>query len=261
MAQQISRWSKIIEQAKANGATEAGIALSSPWGSNYEGPVSEEERIEWFEYMHAQWDEAGIPVTEIGWSDAESWGMPHLLEQNVSWARDRWPDLQHFSFHIHNARGTALAQIYTLLRILDERHHVHFESTCGGIGGCPYCGNGRATGMAPTEDVIVMLEEMGIKTGVDIEKLVKFCWHLEEVIGRPLMGHVSKCGWLPRNAGELYDPNLPFVETYEQARHFLKGKEVTEGGVYPWREPIPAPSRPYGGRVHPPASVPVQVEA
>jgi hydroxymethylglutaryl-CoA lyase len=95
----------------------------------------------------------------------------------------------------------------------------------------------------------VMLEQMGIQTGVDIKAMVEFCWDLEEVLGRPLMGHVSKAGWLPRNADELYDPNLPFIETYDQARHFIKGKEVTEGGIVPWRQPIPAPTRPYGGAI------------
>src|SRR5580704_8215530 len=105
--------------------------------------------------------------------------------------------------------------------------------------------------MELTEFLIVMLEEMGIPTGVDIEKLVRFCWHLEEVLGRPLMGHVSKVGWLPRKADELYDPNLPFVETYAEARHFLLGRHVTDGGVYPWREPVPGLTRPFGGRVHP----------
>jgi hydroxymethylglutaryl-CoA lyase len=139
-----------------------------------------------------------------------------------------------------------MAQIYAALEVLDDRHDMQIDTACGGIGGCPYCGNGRATGMAPTEDVVVMLEEMGIPTGVDIKELVSFVWKLEEVLGRQLMGQVSKAGWLPRNADELYDPNLPFVETFEQAKHFMLGKEVTEGGLYPWRESIPAPSHPYG---------------
>lgn len=242
---QIDKWPEIVAKAVESGATEAGISLSSPWGSNFEGRYSDNERMAWFERMHALWDEVGIPVTSIGFSDAESWAMPHVVERNLEMVLERWPDLRHFFFHIHNARGTGLAQVYTIMRILDDRHHLHMESACGGIGGCPYCGNGRAAGMVPTEDLVVMLEEMGIDTGVDIQKLVEFCWDLEEAIGRPLMGHVSKAGWIPRNADELYDPNLPFVETYEQARHFLLGKSVTEGGIYPWREPIPPASRPY----------------
>lgn len=246
-ADQIARWPRIIEQAKASGATEAGISVGCVWGCNFEGPYSDQDRMEMYERMHSLWDEAGIPVTAIGFSDPVSWGMPHVVERNLEMVLERWPDLRHFFFHIHNARGTAIAQIYAILRVLDERHNLYLDSTCGGIGGCPYCGNGRATGMVPTEDLIVMLDQMGIRTGVDIKALVEFCWDLEEVLGRPLMGHVSKAGWLPRNADELYDPNLPFVETYEQARHFVKGKEVTEGGIVPWRAPIPAPTRPYGG--------------
>ena len=97
-----------------------------------------------------------------------------------------------------------------------------------------------------------MLEEMGIDTGVDIKALVEFVWQLEEVLGRPLMGQVSKAGWLPRDADELYDPNLPFVETFEQAKHFVLGKGATEGGIYPWRENIPAPGHAYG-EPNPPA--------
>lgn len=245
MHDQIAKWPSIVAKAKESGATEAGISISSPWGSNFEGRVTDAERMEWFERMHTLWDEAGIPVTAIGYSDAESWAMPHVVERNLEMILEKWPEIVHFFFHIHDARGTAMAQIYTIMRVLDDRHHFHLESACGGIGGCPYCGNGRAAGMVPTEDLIVMLEEMGIDTGVDIKKLVEFCWELEEALGRPLMGHVSKAGWIPRNADELYDPNMPFVETYEQARHFILGKEVTEGGLYPWKDPIPAPSRPY----------------
>jgi hydroxymethylglutaryl-CoA lyase len=250
-ADQLARWPKIVERAKASGATEAGISIGCAWGSNFEGPFSDEERMSMLRRAHARWDEAGIPVSGIGFSDPESWGMPHLIRRNIELVLSEWPDLKYFYFHIHNARGTALAQTYAAVEALDDRHELQIDTACGGIGGCPYCGNGRATGMAPTEDVVVMLEEMGIDTGVDIKALVEFVWKLEEVLGRQLMGQVSKAGWLPRNADELYDPNLPFVETFEQAKHFLLGKEVTEGGIYPWREGIPAPVHPYGSSTGP----------
>jgi hydroxymethylglutaryl-CoA lyase len=119
---------------------------------------------------------------------------------------------------------------------------MSIDTTIGGIGGCPYCGNGRATGMAPTEDVVVMLEAMGIDTGVDIKKLVECVWTLEEILARPTMGHVSKAGWLPEGR-ELYDPDMPFVETHEQARHFISGPAVYEGAMSPWGEPIVSAQR------------------
>jgi hydroxymethylglutaryl-CoA lyase len=246
MADQIARWPAIVEKAKADGVTEASISLSSVWGCNFEGPFSDDERMAMFERMHKLWDDAGIAVTGIGFSDATSWGMPHVVERNLELVMKRWPELTHFAFHIHNARGTAMAQAYTVLRMLDGNHHVYFDTACGGIGGCPYCGNGQATGMIPTEDLVVMLEEMGISTGVDIVKLVEFCWELERVVGRPLMGHVSQAGWIPRDQSELYDPNLPFVERMDQARHFLLGPGAAADGLVPWREPIPPPTRRYG---------------
>jgi hydroxymethylglutaryl-CoA lyase len=248
-AAQLAAWPRIVEKAVADGAAEAGMSISSVWGSNFEGPYSDEDRMEIFERAHAMWDEAGIPVTAIGFSDAESWALPHTVERNLVMVMERWPDLRHFLYHIHNARGTAMAQVYAILRTLDDRHDFYIDTACGGIGGCPYCGNGRATGMVPTEDLVSMLDDMGIPTGVDIQKLVEFVWKLEEVLGRPLMGHVSKAGWRPRNADELYDPNLPFVETFEQARHFLLGESVTADGIVPWREPIPSPAQGYGAPV------------
>jgi hydroxymethylglutaryl-CoA lyase len=245
-ASQIARWPSVVAKAKESGATEAGIQIGCAWGCNFEGPFTDNERMTMLRRSHAMWDQAGIPVTAIGFSDPVSWGMPHTIKRNIELVLTEWPDLKNFYFHIHNARGTALAQIYAALESLDDRHVLQVDTTCGGIGGCPYCGNGRATGMAPTEDLVVMLEEMGIPTGVDIKALVEFVWNLERVLGRKLMGHVSRSGWLPREADELYDPNLPFVETFEQGEHFMLGKEVTAGGVYPWRESIPAPAHAYG---------------
>jgi hydroxymethylglutaryl-CoA lyase len=87
-----------------------------------------------------------------------------------------------------------------------------------------------------------MLEEMGIKTGVDLKKLIEVVWLLEDILGRPTMGHVSKAGPLPRGR-DLYDINMPFVETFEEARHFIKGPSAYEGGINPWSHPIESEQR------------------
>jgi hydroxymethylglutaryl-CoA lyase len=111
--------------------------------------------------------------------------------------------------------------------------------TAGSIGGCPYCGNGRATDMAATEDVVSMCEAMGIETGVNLDRLIEFVHQLEDVVGRATPGHVSKAGPLPMTEDRFYDPNLPLVETFQEAQHFRSGPEVAEDGIRPWREPIP----------------------
>lgn len=89
-----------------------------------------------------------------------------------------------------------------------------------------------------------MLEDMGIDTGVDMDKLIDCVWMLEEILGRTTMGHVSKAGPKPHTSEEFYDPNAPFVETFDQAKHFKLGPEAYKGGIYPWREPIRSQQRP-----------------
>lgn len=238
--QEIARWPAIVQAAVDAGVTEAGIGVNAAWGSNFVGEFSEEQRMAMLRRQHAMWDAVGVKVTAVMLGDPMSWNRPWVVESQIERIKQEWPDIHRFALHLHNARGLALPSLYAALRVLDEGDSVHLDTTIGGIGGCPYCGNGRATGMIPTEDAVHMLHEMGIDTGVDIGKLVRVVWMLEEILGRPTMGHVSKAGPLPRGA-DLYDANMPFVETFEEARHFLLGPEAYEGGLSPWREPISSP--------------------
>ena len=71
-------------------------------------------------------------------------------------AVEKWPDIPHFNLHLHNARNMALASTYEAMRILGSDDTLELMGSIGGIGGCPYCGNGRATGTTPTEDLLHM---------------------------------------------------------------------------------------------------------
>jgi hydroxymethylglutaryl-CoA lyase len=102
------------------------------------------------------------------------------------------------------------------------------------MGGCPYCGNGRAAGHVPTEDFVDLCHEMGIETGYNLDKLIEAVAIAEEVVGHPLWGHVSKSGPRPR-AGKLYPRDMPFVETLNEAAHFRKGPQVYQGQIAPWK--------------------------
>jgi hydroxymethylglutaryl-CoA lyase len=238
--QEIDRWPAIVDRAVARGVTEAGIGVNATFGSNFSGFFPIEDRFELMRRQHALWDEAGVAVTHVWVGDPMGWTMPHWIEEHVEALKAEWPDLVHYHVHLHNSRGLALASTYEAIRVLDERHHVYFDTTAGGIGGCPYCGNGRATGMVATEDLVNMLEMMGIPTGIDLKALIRAVWIVEELIGRDSFGHVSKAGPHPQG-DELYDANLPLIETFEEARHFLLGPEVAEHQIRPWREPIPQP--------------------
>ena len=135
--------------------------------------------------------------------------------------KEKLPEATHWSLHSHNSRGRAVTSHYAALRALGPEDDLALDGTIGGFGGCPYCGNGRATGMAPTEDTMHMMEDMGIDTGVDLDKLIETVWMAEEILGRQLWGHVSRAGPRPSNGidgrnvkTKVYDMNAPVSYTH-----------------------------------------------
>jgi len=243
IAQQMARWPKAVEEAQKKGAREAGISISAAWGSNWTGEVSEADRMKMLEAQYRLWEEAGIAVTKVGISDPMGWNMPDQVERQLAAIKRRWPSIRHFNLHLHNTRGMALVSSYVALRMLDATDTLALQPAIGGMGGCPFCGNGRAAGLAPTEDLLHMMEGMGIDTGVDLEKVIEAVWFAEEIVGHRLWGHVSKGG--PRPTGKkLYAMDMPFVETLEEARHFIKGPDVYRSAPSPWKETIKSSQRP-----------------
>jgi len=131
--------------------------------------------------------------------------------------------------HLHNSRGSTIASYYQALQL----GVTEFDTSLGGMGGCPYCGNGRSAGHVPTEDFVDLCHEMGIETGYDLDKLIRAAWIAEEIVGHALWGHVSKAGPRPRG-NAVYPIDMPFVETLDEATHFVNGPSVYEGQLSPW---------------------------
>jgi hydroxymethylglutaryl-CoA lyase len=239
--QEMASWVRTIKAAQENGATEAGIGTNATFGSNFLGDFPVEVTMAFLEKQHELWTAAGIKVTQVSVGDPMGWVHPLKIEQIFGRIKKQWPDVHDFRAHLHNSRGMATAATYTAIRMLDENDTLYVECTLGGVGGCPYCGNGQVTGMMPTEDFVHMLEGMGIKTGVDLDKLIECVWLLEKIIGRQAWGHVSRAGPRPTTKDRLFDANAPFVETVEQAKHFKLGPKQYEGGIVPWTESIKSP--------------------
>jgi hydroxymethylglutaryl-CoA lyase len=243
-AQQIAAWPKTIEKALAANVKEGGIGLASnAFGSNWTGEFTLDQRMSMLDRMHQMWDAVGIPVTRVYFADAMSWTMPHHLERQLVAIKERWPKINDFNLHLHDGRGMALASVYAALRVLEGGDTLRLQSSIGGMAGCPYCGNGRAAMMIPTEDLMHMLEEMGIHTGVDLYKLIEVVWLAEEIVGHPLYGRVSKAGPLPRY-NRLYAMDMPRIETLDEAKHFIKGPAAYADAPSPWKGPIRSYMRP-----------------
>jgi hydroxymethylglutaryl-CoA lyase len=241
--QEMERWPQVVAQAQELSITRVGIGTNASWGSNFLGEFPVDNLMTMLEKQHSMWDEVGIKVVSCSMGDPMSHCTPAKVEESIVRVKERWPEINHFRLHLHNGRNMAIASAYAAMRTLGPEDTLDLDGTIGGMGGCPYCGNGRATGMAPTEDLLHMMEDMGVETGVNIDKLIDCVWMAERVIGRELYGHVSKAGPRPKRLEQLYDIDMPFVETIEQAKHFKQGPGAYEGGIYPYSEPITSPYR------------------
>jgi hydroxymethylglutaryl-CoA lyase len=237
-ADEMATWLPIVEKARAAGVKEATIGLNAIFGSNYSGDFSVDLGMKMFARQHAIWDEAGITVKQIILSDPMGWCHPAKVTEYFTRIQKQWPQITDFTLHVHNTRGMAMPSIYAALLVLRKGDTLRLEGTVGGIGGCPYCGNGVATNMVPTEDLVHMLDGMGYTTGVDVGKLIECCRMLEKMIGRQTMSHVSKTGPRPTDPKDFYDMNMPFVETFDHAQHFRVGPSAYEGAISPWKEPV-----------------------
>ena len=160
------------------------MALGNPFGSNFEGPFSLEQRMELLALMVGRWHDAGIAVKKVSFLDAMGWNMPHEVRETIAAIRERWPEVETFHMHLHNTRGATMASFYEALTL----GATEFDTSIGGMGGCPYCGNGRAAGHVPTEDFVHMCHEMGIETGYDLDKLIEAAAIAEEVVGASAVG-------------------------------------------------------------------------
>lgn len=241
-ADEIAALEPAIARAIAGGVTDAVVAINAAWGSNWVGKFDLAQRLEVLDLIFAKWRAAGVEPRTIWIGDPMSWNTPGAVEETIKACLERFPLVETYHLHLHNGRGSALTSAYVALKALGPQHTLSLDTTIGGMGGCPYCGNGRATKMIPTEDLVDLLHEEGIETGIDLAKLIEAAHVAEEVVGHELYGHVSQVG--PRPRGEdLYAMDMPFIETFEEAQHFRKGAETYAGALSPWKTEITSPAR------------------
>ncbi len=159
---------------------EANVATA--FGCTMEGPVSED----WVIVMALRLAHLGADA--VGLSDTTGYGNPVQVKRLFARLRRELGD-QVGGAHLHNTRGQGLANAVAAL----EAGVTTLDASQGGIGGCPYAPG--ATGNIVTEDLVFMLESMGLRTGIDIERLIgarKIV--IEALPGEPLYGHVPDAG-------------------------------------------------------------------
>lgn len=163
--------------------SEAGLPwagyVSTAFGCPYEGAVDSARVIE----IARELREAGAYAVALG--DTIGVGNPRQVFELVSRLRDEAPGVQ-MRLHLHDTRGMALANVVAAM----EAGASQFDGSIGGLGGCPYAPG--ASGNVATEDMVAMLHEMGVQTGVNLDALLDAAWFAQEIIGRSLEGRLKR---------------------------------------------------------------------
>lgn len=176
----LSGLERVLERACAEDLRCEGV-ISVSFGCPYEGHVAPERVFEIAERLRA----AG--ASEVGFGDTTGMANPRQVGKFFTAARERLSDIE-LTAHFHNTRGQGLANVLAAL----EAGVESFESSFGELGGCPVPAG--ATGNIATEDLVSMLHEMGIETGVSLDSLLECSKAVREVLGRPLGSHVLTAG-------------------------------------------------------------------
>lgn len=166
---------EVVLESLAAGKQVRGY-VSTVFGCPYEGKVAVEKVIDVAEHLF----ELGIGELSLG--DTIGVANPRQVQFVLEELFKRFP-AEKLAMHFHDTRGTAMANILASL----DMGITTFDSSIGGLGGCPYAPG--ASGNVATEDVLYMLEQMGIQTGINQEKLLAAAQFIQDKIGRPLPSH------------------------------------------------------------------------
>jgi hydroxymethylglutaryl-CoA lyase len=172
---------RVIGRARAEGLRCEAV-ISVAFGCPYEGHVPPERVFEIAGRLVA------VGAAEIGFGDTTGMANPAQVREFFPAARAALGDEVELTAHFHNTRGQGLANVLAAL----DAGVRSFESSFGELGGCPVPRG--ATGNIATEDLVSMLHEMGMETGVSLERLLEAARAAQEVLGRPLGSHVLTAG-------------------------------------------------------------------
>jgi hydroxymethylglutaryl-CoA lyase len=171
----------VLGRARAEGLRCEGV-ISVAFGCPYEGHVPPDRVFA----IARRLIDAG--AQEIGFGDTTGMANPAQVRDFFPAARAALGDEVELTAHFHNTRGQGLANVLAAL----DAGVRSFESSFGELGGCPVPAG--ATGNIATEDLVSMLDEMGVQTGVSLERLLEAARAVQEVLGRPLGSHVLTAG-------------------------------------------------------------------
>jgi hydroxymethylglutaryl-CoA lyase len=168
------------------------VTVATAWGCPYEGDVAVSRVVSVASRAVADGADG------LSFGDTTGMATPTRVTELVGSMRMAAPDVP-LNLHFHNTRGTALANVLAALQL----GVADFDASVGGLGGCPYAPG--ASGNLATEELVYMVEDMGVATGVDLDALIEVAAQAERIVGRELPSQVLRAG--PRTRRSTYTPS------------------------------------------------------
>ncbi len=191
IAETLAETEKRIEGFQRFGIRPHEVSVMAAFGCNYEGDISPDHVVGLIAQLMDMAEQNQYDISMIQLADTMGWANPEAIRRLVGKVQDRWPT-RRINLHLHDTRGMGLMNAFAALEMgVDD-----FDSAVAGLGGCPYAGFKDAPGNIATEDLVHMCHEMGIETGVDLERLLEVAREAERIVGHPLPGKVMRGGHL-----------------------------------------------------------------
>ncbi len=170
----------LIDHGDAGVAVEQ-ITLMAAFGCNFAGDIAPEQVVASIQDGLDLATEADTQISGVTLCDTMGWANPVLIERTIGAVRNRYPDLE-ISLHLHDTRGLGIANAYAGIRL----GVAGFDTTVGGLGGCPFAKQPGAPGNIATEELVLLASELGIETGIDLDALIEAGHLAERIVGRSL---------------------------------------------------------------------------
>lgn len=193
MDEQTARQHILCEMYKRAGAGLDRATIMGAFGCNFEGDVPVQRVVDLVQLLLDVAAAHDMKVPRIQIADTMAWAAPLAIKRVVGALQDRFPT-HDLVLHLHDTRGMGIANAFAGL----EMGITHFDGSVAGLGGCPFAGHTGAAGNVCTEDLVFMLHEMGVETGIDLEALIDCARLAEDIVGHPLPGSIMKGGSLKR---------------------------------------------------------------
>jgi hydroxymethylglutaryl-CoA lyase len=188
-AQEFEYARRVLESYIEHGIPVERGSVASAFGCNYQGDIPVRTIMNIVKRIFELADEYNIKLKELSFADTMAWATPLQIKRLIGTVLEKYPDMA-LNLHLHDTRGMGVANAYAGI----EMGVTMFDACVAGLGGCPFAAHKGAAGNVCTEDLVFMCQEMGIETGIDLDKMIECAQLAEDIVGHPLPGSVKMGG-------------------------------------------------------------------